>query len=302
MWVITFRLRPLYHGKDSSQFLLNTRLATDAIWSILGRSNYPVLPEIDPRFLGLRAHRLVHKMTDASHVVVYNTHVYGSSHSATVTATIGSPSLISSDVRCVKLASEETFNHTLPPPPVNRPTERVTPYTSTNKMLSSESWPEHGRLFLSPPHWSCRQISTVYFVMTDVIETSGRLHPLWPQDKRLHTPRTTDHRHTRQDRWIQTELVSTLTKNAIKPNPFEIILLQTTRKENNWKTEETLERAVVTLKTERIKGSNPLCLWWWWWWSSNDTIGNRTRDLPDCSAVPQSTAPPLAPVTYSTVW
>jgi len=31
----------------------------------------------------------------------------------------------------------------------------------------------------------------------------------------------------------------TLAKNAIKPNPFEIILLQTTRKEKNWKTEET---------------------------------------------------------------
>jgi len=27
---------------------------------------------------------------------------------------------------------------------------------------------------------------------------------------------------------------------------------------------------------------------------SNDTIGNRTRDLPACSAVPQSTAPPRA--------
>ena len=36
-----------------------------------------------------------------------------------------------------------------------------------------------------------------------------------------------------------------------------IILLQTTRTENNWKTEETLERAVLTLETERIKGSNP---------------------------------------------
>ena len=70
---------------------------------------------------------------------------------------------------------------------------------------------------------------------------------------------------TRQDRWMQTELVSTLAKNATKPNPFEIILLQTTRKENNWKTEET-ERAVVTLETEWIKGSNPWCLWWWWWW------------------------------------
>jgi hypothetical protein len=52
------------------------------------------------------------------------------------------------------------------------------------------------------------------------------------------------------------ELVSTLAKNATKPNPFEIILLQTTRKENNWKTKET-ERAVVTLEAERIIGSNP---------------------------------------------
>ena len=78
------------------------------------------------------------------------------------------------------------------------------------------------------------------------------------------TPRTTDYRHNRQDRWIQTELVSTLAKNATKPNPFEITLLQTTRKENKWKTEETLERAVVTLETERIKGSNPWRLWWSW--------------------------------------
>jgi hypothetical protein len=56
---------------------------------------------------------------------------------------------------------------------------------------------------------------------------------------------------------MQTELVSTLSKNSTKPNPFEIILLQTPRKENNWKTEGTLERAVVTLETERIKGSSP---------------------------------------------
>jgi len=42
-----------------------------------------------------------------------------------------------------------------------------------------------------------------------------------------------------------------------KKNPFEIIPLQTTKKENNWKTEETLTRAAVTLETERIKGSNP---------------------------------------------
>ena len=42
-----------------------------------------------------------------------------------------------------------------------------------------------------------------------------------------------------------------------KRNPFEIIPLQTTRKENNWKTEEALARATLTLETERIKGSNP---------------------------------------------
>ena len=29
--------------------------------------------------------------------------------------------------------------------------------------------------------------------------------------------------------------------------------------------------------------------------NSNDKIGNRTRDLPNCSAVPQPTAPPHAP-------
>ena len=97
----------------------------------------------------------------------------------------------------------------------------------------------------------------------EIIETSGRLHPLWPQNKRLNTPWTTDFMHTRQDRWIQTELAFTLAKNVTKPNPFEIIPLLTTRKENNWKTEETLARAVVTLETEWIKGSNSWCLWWW---------------------------------------
>ena len=55
---------------------------------------------------------------------------------------------------------------------------------------------------------------------------------------------------------IQTELAFTLAKNVTKPYPFEIIPLQTTRKENNWKTEEALARAAVTLETERIKGSN----------------------------------------------
>jgi hypothetical protein len=52
------------------------------------------------------------------------------------------------------------------------------------------------------------------------------------------------------------KLASTLAKNATKPNPFKIILLHT-RKENNWKTEETLAGAVVTVETKRIKGSNP---------------------------------------------
>jgi hypothetical protein len=44
----------------------------------------------------------------------------------------------------------------------------------------------------------------------------------------------------------QTELVFTFAKNSTKPNPLEIISLQTTRKENNWKTKETLARAAVT--------------------------------------------------------
>jgi hypothetical protein len=51
----------------------------------------------------------------------------------------------------------------------------------------------------------------------------------------------------RQDRWIQKELDFTPAKNATKPNPFKIIRLQPTRKENNWETEETMERATVTL-------------------------------------------------------
>jgi hypothetical protein len=39
--------------------------------------------------------------------------------------------------------------------------------------------------------------------------------------------------------------------------------------------------------------------------NSNDTIGNRTRDLLACSAVPQPTAPPRAPnsiVTDYNLW
>jgi hypothetical protein len=101
----------------------------------------------------------------------------------------------------------------------------------------------------------------------EVIEASGRLHPSWPQNKRLRTPWTTDWMHTGQDRWIKTELAFTLPKNATIPNPFETISLQNTRKENNRKTKETLARTFITLETERIKGSNPWCLWlWWWWW------------------------------------
>jgi hypothetical protein len=41
---------------------------------------------------------------------------------------------------------------------------------------------------------------------------------------------------------IQTELVFTLAKNVTKPNPFEIVSIRTTKKENNWETEETMER------------------------------------------------------------
>ena len=87
----------------------------------------------------------------------------------------------------------------------------------------------------------------------EIIETSDRLLPSWPQNKWLYTPWTKDYRHTRQHRSIQTELAFRLAKNATKPNPVEIIPLQTTRKENNWKTEGTLARKFVTLETERIK-------------------------------------------------
>jgi len=98
----------------------------------------------------------------------------------------------------------------------------------------------------------------------EATETSGRLHLLWLQNKQIHSPRTADRLHTRQDRWIQKELARTHTKNATKPNPFQIIPLQPTRKENNWETEEAMERAALTLETERVKWPNPGCLWWWW--------------------------------------
>jgi hypothetical protein len=59
---------------------------------------------------------------------------------------------------------------------------------------------------------------------------------------------------------IQKELAFTPAKNATKPNPFKIISLQPTREENNRETEETMERATVTLETERAKWPNPGCL------------------------------------------
>jgi hypothetical protein len=52
----------------------------------------------------------------------------------------------------------------------------------------------------------------------------------------------------------------TLAKNATKPNPFKIISLQATRKENNRETEETMERATVTLETEQAKWPKAGCL------------------------------------------
>ena len=84
-----------------------------------------------------------------------------------------------------------------------------------------------------------------------------------PQNKWLHTPRTADYRHTNKTDEYRRNWLSTLAKNATKTNPFGIIPLQTARKENNWKTEEALARAAVTVETERIKGSNTWYLWWW---------------------------------------
>jgi hypothetical protein len=52
------------------------------------------------------------------------------------------------------------------------------------------------------------------------------------------------------------ELALTSAKNATTPNPFKNIL-QSTRKENSWETEEMLARAAVILETERAKWPNP---------------------------------------------
>jgi len=143
-------------------------------------------------------------------------------------------------------------------------------------------------------------------------ETSGRLHPLWPQNKWLHTPRTDK---TRQDKiheyrrnWLSH--MQRMPQNRIPLKSYHyrpqgrrtigrpkkrwreqqyrwrrngsngpildvydddiyIYIYISTRKENNWKTEETLARAAVTLETKRIKGSNHWSLWWWWWWRRN---------------------------------
>jgi hypothetical protein len=46
-------------------------------------------------------------------------------------------------------------------------------------------------------------------------------------------------------------------KNPTKTNPFKITPLQSTRKENNWETKETMERATVTVEKERAKWPNP---------------------------------------------
>ena len=63
-----------------------------------------------------------------------------------------------------------------------------------------------------------------------------------------------------QYRPLQKELARTHTKNATKPNPLEILLLQPTREENSWQTEEAMDKAVVNLETERVKWLNPGCL------------------------------------------
>ena len=78
-----------------------------------------------------------------------------------------------------------------------------------------------------------------------------------------------------------------LSSSATKPNPFEIILLQTTRKKKNWKRGEMLERAVITLETEQIKWSNPWCFWWWWWWLSCKYVPLASPNSPSMTWIPQ---------------
>jgi len=73
------------------------------------------------------------------------------------------------------------------------------------RFILSENWTVDS--FTETKNWSERN---------EIFETSGRLHPSWPQNKWLYTPWTKDYRHTGQDRWIQTELAFTLAKNATK--------------------------------------------------------------------------------------
>ena len=48
-------------------------------------------------------------------------------------------------------------------------------------------------------------------------------------------------------KFLQFQFLPYTEYSLYKPNPFEIVLLQTTRKENNWKTEETLESSCNVL-------------------------------------------------------
>jgi len=93
---------------------------------------------------------------------------------------------------------------------------------------------------------------------TTKLTQQGTGDPSWGQPTQLRISR-----ESAEDWWIQTELARTRTQNATKPNPLEIIPLRPTRKENNWETEEAMERAAVTLETERVKWPSPGC-WWWW--------------------------------------
>ena len=73
--------------------------------------------------------------------------------------------------------------------------------------------------------------------------------------------------------------------------------------ENNWKTEEALTRAAVTLETERIKGSNPWCLWWWWWSIPGESLVARYNwcqgPVPGCGpAVEKQCIRGYRPITW----
>ena len=93
---------------------------------------------------------------------------------------------------------------------------------------------------------------------TEVTETSGRLHPLWPQNKWLHTPRTADYRHTRQDRWIQTELAFTLDKECHKT-------------ESLWNHTATDSKEREKLEDQRSVGASSC--------NCGDGTGQRVRSL-----------------------